>query len=598
MVCSLLGLAFVPKFSLIPPDFAVIMYFTRRVSFALSTVGIYLLDLSMAASKRRRRRSSEQAAANLKTPVYNSNPTKNFNSSNSKFAYLWVIGGLSAGPNRTEYKGYFYSALIAAKLLRDYGSNADFWLFAQPLPTVEKNLTSESTRSTLMPLIPPEIIEITKKAGINLKILPPPKIRGVGPTIRDTKTGKIRPKFNRNLTQEQIQSATIYGEHVFEKFKGLTLTQYSRVLYLDTDITPLKNLDYLFHWSLTGIIRSNFFVSTFGDPMNGGLILMKPEENAYKKMHSLWLSKMLSFASIPRGFHPAPPNYDFRFNPAYEGWGHNFNAKEDDPTDSWSAVSPTFRNQKVWNFHAAFSDQGFWYWYTKYVLKDVSILIGDRMVSYKGRSRLSSVSPILESNRSTVTGELADLIRVTNNSKSKTIPVPVPNDCFFYDGHTEKIFEYLCLPIYRDFVHFVGGKKPWLQQLPHPTSFSTYKYEFRKEGELATYRKNISLYGYDTLIQNLLAGTNSGRRRGHMNFGIDLWFSILDLINNEYNLGLDMRDATYKHDSPWNTKHLPEFSKPSLGYSYKYHQHSLMVEQLAEEHGVEVAEDVKPIWET
>ena len=59
-----------------------------------------------------------------------------------------------------------------------------------------------------------------------------------------------------------------------------------------------------------------------------------------------------------------------------DGWGHNFQ----DSHDYWEGVS---KKATKWHFHAAHSDQGLMYYMAKFVQKDVSIGIGDRIQNWK-----------------------------------------------------------------------------------------------------------------------------------------------------------------------------------------------------------------------
>ena len=114
-----------------------------------------------------------------------------------KWAYTFLVGGV-LNP-QTDYLGFLYGVIVAATILRDTGSQADVVVMIQ---------ISYNTNSTRLPQDEEDILA---SAGVKIKYL---------------------PKF-AGETHEQF-----YGL-VMEKFRVLEMTEYSRVLFLDSDIMPL-----------------------------------------------------------------------------------------------------------------------------------------------------------------------------------------------------------------------------------------------------------------------------------------------------------------------------------------------------------------------
>jgi hypothetical protein len=115
-----------------------------------------------------------------------------------------------------------------------------------------------------------------------------------------------------------------------------------------------------------------------------------------------------------------------------EGWGHVIT-----PPDAWhSTRRREGPNATDWTWHGDFADQGLLYYWTKYVKQDVSIVIGENVENWSGdRSQLlhRSLSPY-----GCVPSEYTKPNKYAHSGFSNMVP-------------------------YRDFKHFTGHAKPWLE---------------------------------------------------------------------------------------------------------------------------------------
>ena len=75
---------------------------------------------------------------------------------------------------------------------------------------------------------------------------------------------------------------------MMEKFRILKLTEYSRVMYLDYDVMPTCNLDYMFELSdplpestKSFRLKENVILAYRSEPSSGGLFLVKPNSTDY-----------------------------------------------------------------------------------------------------------------------------------------------------------------------------------------------------------------------------------------------------------------------------------------------------------------------------
>jgi hypothetical protein len=129
--------------------------------------------------------------------------------SQRKYAYAFLLGGARSEKEGSDYRGGLYSVVVAAHLLRKHGSTADVILMVQ---------ISADTEHHQLPDLEEKVLTLV---GVKIVYL---------------------PKFRHHKFQK-------FYALMMEKFRILSLTEYSRVLYLDFDVMPRCNLDYLFHLS-------------------------------------------------------------------------------------------------------------------------------------------------------------------------------------------------------------------------------------------------------------------------------------------------------------------------------------------------------------
>jgi len=256
----------------------------------------------------------------------NTSPKKNANES-ARYAYAYVLGAVHE--DRLGYKGFLYDILISINLLKNLGSNADFWVWVQMSP------------DSSLDELPKDDATLLKAIGTRIQYLPKPD--------------------HESFTQL-----------VFNKLRILQMTEYHRVMFLDGDTIPLVNLDYLFYLSDPNtennnnpVLRPNLIMSSKGEPCNAGLFILQPEYGAWEKLQEIINNQREAGKKLPY------PHFDWE-----EGWGHNFLLAG----DGWE--STRFSSKKHWKFHAGHSDQGLLYYWAKYFKQDVSIVIGNRLQNW------------------------------------------------------------------------------------------------------------------------------------------------------------------------------------------------------------------------
>jgi len=226
---------------------------------------------------------------------------------------------------------------------------------------------------------------------------------------------------------------------MFEKFKILQLTQYRRVLFMDSDVLPLENLDYLFELSDRGAkiergnsnvtLMENLVVATFGEPSNGGFIMLTPGLGEYEQYEDVRAKQVESAKDLPH------PKFDFKL-----GWGHNFRQNH----DQWEAIKMNGTNWRFWGGHV---DQGLLYYWVKYVKKEVSLVIGDHIQNW---STDASGNKYMQHQLMVPLDSLPEPYGLPKWSK------------FTISEHRP----------YVSYNHFTGNTKPWTTNMPIGDCFS------------------------------------------------------------------------------------------------------------------------------
>lgn len=314
------------------------------------------------------------------------------------YAYMWMIGGIHE--DRHAYKGFLFDVMISVYLLKERlnSTDADFWVLAQ--------LASDSQSPNGM--LPEEDLRLLKEIGVQIRMLEKP----------------------------HASKAESFASLVYEKFRALELTQYRRVIFLDADTIPLVNLDYIFHLSdplheaSPTILRPNLIMASRHEPCNTGFFMVEPKHGRWELLASVLKAQMEKGKSLPY------PHFNW-----YDGWGHNFWVSG----DHWDAIST--KEGRKWKFHAGHSDQGLMYYYTRYVVKDVSIVIGDKVENWYTNQQDE---------------DKAELHEFYEDGLAPYFPGPPLEyewNCQLPPNQRDQNNYFKCVPIFQGFAHFMGKVK-------------------------------------------------------------------------------------------------------------------------------------------
>ena len=379
-------------------------------------------------------------------------------STRSPYAYAFIVG--SVHENQTAYKGFLYNVLISVQLLRRFGSRAEYVIYLQ--------LSPNSQLSEL----PEDDIRHLEAMGIHIVTLPKP----------------------------QVES---FSDLMFDKFRIFQLTQYERVMYLDADVMPLTNLDYLFELSdpncktLPTPLLPNVMQASSGEPANGGLFMVRPYKGAWEKVQDVIAKQREEGKTLPY------PNFH-----RGRGWGHKFRKKI---KDNWHGAVANGTN---WVFHGAHADQGLLYYFFRFILQKSSHIVGRRVENWVANASDPETPHI---------GVAYDNILMEYSNRQP--PVLSTSNCIA-NSEKPKLLPYTCYPPYRDFYHFSGRTKPWQNEL-----------------ELKWLQSDIF----------------SDPNQRHSTVHSDrFWFWQLGIVNHQLGLGLKLTE--------WNSRYLPTMKESPLGY--------------------------------
>jgi hypothetical protein len=238
-----------------------------------------------------------------------------------------------------------YNVLISAKILKESGSKAEIVLMVQMQQLVKSQV------------LPDEDVRLLTALDVRIQYLPAP---------------------------EGLQ--TFYSCQL-QKFRILSMVEYSRVIYVDSDVMPFCNLDYLFELSepedvtQEAILKENIILAWTLEPAHGGFFMLSPGQGEYEQVQSIIARQEEKAMTLP------PPK---RFD-AIEGWGHVIT-----PPDRWQSLlgreMDDNHNNTIWDWYGDFADQGLLYYWTKYYKKSVSIVIGRNVENWSN----SNGKPALE----------------------------------------------------------------------------------------------------------------------------------------------------------------------------------------------------------
>ncbi|KAG7343788.1 glycosyl transferase family 8 protein [Nitzschia inconspicua] len=330
-------------------------------------------------------------------------------SSHRRWAYAYLMAGVNV--LHPGYRGILYNVLVSAEFLKN--SRADVVLMVQ--------MAHNSPLDRLLPIEQAWL----EAMNVTVKYLDLPD-HGV-----------------QNFYTVQL-----------EKFHILEWTEYSRVLFMDGDVLPFCDMDYLFELSdpPTGttdpLLKQNLIIAWTLEPAHGGFFMLTPNEGDFQELEDIVRRR-------EDQVHETGILFDEKL-----GWGHAIEHR------GWRAAVGARTNTFLWDWHGDFVDQGLLYYWTKYYKQDVSIVINNEVENWTSKPlRPTNNNETTSHQNGTLTREIF-LERTLQQPfdeftcvKGKLVSRPRR----YSQVQTGSRGEQWDAP-YRDFIHFSGKFKPWLEE--------------------------------------------------------------------------------------------------------------------------------------
>ncbi|CAB9516111.1 expressed unknown protein [Seminavis robusta] len=320
--------------------------------------------------------------------------------------YAYVLMCWSVNPRKSySYRGYIANMAITAKILRTHGSTADI--------VAVFRLDNSVIHETL----PQEDENLLRAMNISIRYLP-----------------QETPDFSRRRYSM-----------FFHKFYAFGMTEYRRVFFLDGDIMPMTNLDYMFQLSdddgPNAMFKPNVIIAGIMEPCNTGFFIVEPTKEAYNHAQNLIRANWATAGLLKE--------FDMQ-----NGWGHPFVNG-----DHWENNLET---GVKWDFMNGWSDQGLHYHLTKYVMQNVTQIFSRKIVNWGRASNGSTI----EEKVIPVTSRQDSPLRNYSTSPYKIDPWFCKKWTGFHAKDKEKMPWPGCVPPYSDFDHYSGTRKVWHIPVP------------------------------------------------------------------------------------------------------------------------------------
>ena len=442
--------------------------------------------------------------------INESNPK---NQPQREWAYVFLLGAID--PNRPEqYIGMLYNIIIATYNLRHTppsSQEGNINTYKQSIADVIV-MVQFSIHTTVPRVLPTEQVQLLESMNILIQYLPTPT--------------------------EGVQN---FYTVTLEKFRVLTLTKYSRVMFLDSDVMPFCSLDYLFdlsepipsalstrsgrkdynngdatrdnksasettvHNSTLQRLEENVLLAWRNSPAHAGIFILRPNVEDWDMIQSIVKRREREAVSLPW------PHFN-----STHGWGHVIDTTTanvgDANNDGVRILYHRHRGGKQkqhethfsdgriyhpWDWYCSQSDQGLLYYWTKYVKQKVSIIIGEEVEAWipSDNRKTGFADSVITS--STKNGPRLRA-QYANHPLSSYACLPKGMQKRGSYGYTEAGFSRNSVP-YIDIAHFTSQSKPWEQ--PYAAHLMSSIRERIKAKEI-TPGGEIQIPQVSTMIQN------------------------------------------------------------------------------------------------
>jgi hypothetical protein len=347
-----------------------------------------------------------------------------------RWAYVFLLADCDPTAPQPAYRGILYNILAATFVLKYDTTTSSNHSQAEIVVLVQMSAATTTTAATTatttqqgehpfvrlaLSRLPPSEEALLHKMNITIRYLPRPKI------------------------------VPTFYELVMAKFHVLSMVEYTKILFLDGDVLPLCNLDYLLELSETTKdsprLGETVLHAMYEDPVNAGLFVVTPRHNNNDWIFQKW-NEFRALAPDQR------PHVEYRL------WK--------DGGDSKSG----------WDFYCADSDQGFLLYWSLFLQDEhqsqsLSIIVGPTIEQYDATSSSSSSSLVLPQEERTAVPRQPTRIESSQFLSDYSCLAPPPRSHTWAQNANTEAAQW---PFYQDFYHMVGYSKAW-ETSPTSTSW-------------------------------------------------------------------------------------------------------------------------------
>lgn len=89
-----------------------------------------------------------------------------------------------------------------------------------------------------------------------------------------------------------------HWNYTFDKLFVWTLTDYEKVVFLDSDMQVIRNIDYLFNCPHMSAVRADQWNEPGIDKLNSGLMVIRPSMDEFEGLQRLWKSGAIKSKNV------------------------------------------------------------------------------------------------------------------------------------------------------------------------------------------------------------------------------------------------------------------------------------------------------------
>ena len=309
--------------------------------------------------------SQAQQQTQLDTEIYN----RTVHNETPRFAAIFLVAGCD--PCKPTHRGFLHTVAMASYMLRE-------------AKTIDVHIMIRMSGETNATELDKEEVTFLEDANVTIRYLP------------------------------KVKTDSFYTA-MMAKFAVLEYTEYDRVLFMDADVLPMCNLEYLLQASYDGKLKSNVVLRWMNEPASGGFFILKP--GGKKRLDEIVANQVLRQKNTTEFF-------DEKW-----GWGQEMYLP-------WVAEDV---NGTDWTFYGVHADQGLLHYWTLYEQQDVT------QISRFGLTHFGSMN---------------GKAYIEREEESMLKPCLQENESLPYDRFPRG------LAPYSDFYHFSGRDKPWMRDIP------------------------------------------------------------------------------------------------------------------------------------